>query len=46
MNIVKYLCEFFFCHFWHWCGLAILVFFITPWHLHIHEKDGKKGSEK
>lgn len=25
MEIVKYLCEFFFDDFWHWLGLIILV---------------------
>ena len=25
MEIVKYLCEFFFTNFWHWLGLAALL---------------------
>ena len=25
MEIVKYLCEFFFTNFWHWLGLVILI---------------------
>lgn len=25
MEIVKYLCEFFFCHFWHFLGLAVVL---------------------
>ena len=25
MEIVKYLCEFFFTNFWHWLGLALIV---------------------
>lgn len=25
MEIVKYLCEFFFCNFWHWLGLFFIV---------------------
>ncbi len=25
MEIVKYLCEFFFCNFWHFCGLVIVL---------------------
>lgn len=26
MEIAKYLCEFFFCNFWHWLGLFLIVF--------------------
>lgn len=25
MEIAKYLCEFFFCDFWHWLGLTITL---------------------
>ena len=25
MEITKYLCEFFFCDFWHWLGLTITL---------------------
>lgn len=25
MEITKYLCEFFFCNFWHWLGLLIII---------------------
>ena len=25
MEIVKYLCEFFFTNFWHWLGLVIML---------------------
>lgn len=25
MEIVKYLCEFFFCNFWHWLGLFLII---------------------
>lgn len=25
MEIVKYLCEFFFCNFWHWLGLLFII---------------------
>ena len=25
MEIVKYLCEFFFCHFWHFLGLICVL---------------------
>ena len=25
IEIVKYLCEFFFCNFWHFCGLVIVL---------------------
>lgn len=25
MEIVKYLCEFFFCHFWHFLGLVLVL---------------------
>ena len=25
METVKYICEFFFCNFWHWLGLWVLV---------------------
>ena len=25
MEIVKYLCEFFFCHFWHFLGLVVVL---------------------
>ena len=25
METVKYLCEFFFCNFWHWLGLLIIL---------------------
>lgn len=25
MEIVEYLCEFFFCNFWHWLGLLFIV---------------------
>ena len=42
MNIVQYLCEFFFCHFWHWLGLTIIVGLITIKHIHIHEKGETK----
>lgn len=30
MEIVKYLCEFFFTDFWHWLGLVIFVTFLIP----------------
>lgn len=30
MEIVKYLCEFFFTDFWHWLGLVILAAVIVP----------------
>ena len=30
MEIVKYLCEFFFNDFWHWIGLVILAAVIVP----------------
>jgi hypothetical protein len=44
MNIVKYLCEFFFCNFWHWLGLAIITMLLMCRHIHIHEnnKNDKK----
>ena len=25
IEVVKYLCEFFFCNFWHFCGLVIVL---------------------
>lgn len=25
IEVVKYLCEFFFCNFWHFCGLLIVL---------------------
>ena len=30
MEIVKYLCEFFFCNFWHWLGLFVMLIFVHP----------------
>lgn len=30
MEIVKYLCEFFFGNFWHWLGLVIALFALKP----------------
>ena len=27
MEAVQFVCEFFFCNFWHWLGLAIIVLF-------------------
>ena len=40
MGIIKYLCEFFFCHFWHWFGLLLIiaVIFGRPI-LHINTKN-------
>ena len=29
MEIIKYLCEFFFCDFWHWLGLVIMLAVLT-----------------
>ena len=28
MEVVKYLCEFFFTNFWHWLGLVLLIGFV------------------
>lgn len=30
MEIVKYLCEFFFCNGWHFLGLVLVCFAISP----------------
>lgn len=29
IEVVKYLCEFFFCNFWHFCGLVIVLCCLT-----------------
>lgn len=54
MNVVKYLCEFFFCNFWHFCGLVIVLVevvglftAILPWNsVIIHKKQDEKEGEK
>lgn len=32
MEIVQYLCEFFFTNFWHWLGLLMIVGALCPSH--------------
>lgn len=55
MEIVKYLCEFFFTNFWHWLGLVVilgvvfrfgLVSFITDSSRNIVKKSEKKEELK
>lgn len=57
MEIVKYLCEFFFTNFWHWLGLVVIlavvfrfgiVSFITDNSKKIvkHDKVDKGGGER
>ena len=29
MEIITYLCEFFFTNFWHWAGLVIVLFLVA-----------------
>ena len=29
METVKYICEFFFCNFWHWLGLCLVLMSAT-----------------
>ena len=29
MEIITYLCEFFFTNFWHWAGLVVVLFLIA-----------------
>jgi len=45
MEIVKYLCEFFFGNFWHWLGLVILFGFIPSFRF-IKVVDNGKGKEE
>lgn len=35
---IKYLCEFFFCNFWHWLALMLLVAEIFGVRIYIKEK--------
>lgn len=44
MNIVKYLCEFFFCHFWHFIGLWIIIATICGASI-VHFNDEKESYE-
>ena len=54
MSVVKYLCEFFFGDFWHFCGLVIvlaevvgLLVSILPWNgMIIHKKQDGKEEDK
>lgn len=46
METAKYLCEFFFCNFWHWLGLTIMlcvvrsgVVFVTRNRQETHKKE-------
>ena len=44
---VRYLCEFFFCHFWHFIGLWIIVATVCGTsHIHINKNDKTIGGEK
>lgn len=44
MTVLKYLLEFFFTNFWHFCGLIILLIVIIPWRgFTVYVKD--KGKE-
>ena len=45
MSVVKYLCEFFFCDFWHFAGLAVLVGLLFP-RITINRHKEEKGDEK
>lgn len=45
MEIVKYLCEFFFTNFWHWLGLALIIPSIQFSRHITKDKNGKKDSE-
>jgi hypothetical protein len=29
MEVIKYLCEFFFCNFWHYMGLLIMIYVVS-----------------
>lgn len=48
MEIVKYICEFFFCNFWHWLGLFFIVLAIFEGGLirNIKVTDNSVGKEK
>ena len=44
MSVVKYLCEFFFCDFWHFVGLIVLVGLLVP-RITITRYKEEKGDE-
>lgn len=39
MEIAKYLCEFFFCNFWHWLGLVIALCVFRLFYFNMTIKD-------
>ena len=47
MSVVKYLCEFFFCNFWHFVGLIVLVGLLFPriTITHTKKRNGTKNEE-
>lgn len=50
MEIVKYLCEFFFCHFWHFLGLVLVLEVIfggigTLLHIKLGEKTDEEDEK-
>lgn len=43
MSVVNYLCEFFFCNFWHYLGLCLMLVLLCPWNcITINKPDGEK----
>lgn len=48
MEIVRYICEFFFCNFWHWLGLFFIVLAVFEGGLirNIKVTDNSVGKEK
>lgn len=43
MNVVKYLCEFFFCNFWHYLELCLMLVLLCPWNcITLNKPDGEK----
>lgn len=50
MNVVKYLCEFFFCNFWHFLELCLVLVLLCRWNynININKPDGEKeeGGQK
>lgn len=46
MNVVKYLCEFFFCNFWHYLELCLVLVLLCPWNRFTINTHAEKEEEE